>query len=386
MERMDYQDPLNPGQQPEEDLTLRTRSGYVVADAVRAFKVALEQSGAESAGKSLHSTADLVCSGCFQLWQKLIFDYAIDHIGIGSPRIFWFLRKRFQDLDTAWAKLPAEGFYRSVDYQKTIAEVLLIIRSQPRRPMLKLPRVVPESHNEEWIRSAVSTSPPSAAVGRVFRGSHDLQILRKVGDEFARSIADGATEKALWWLKWCYEEEARVRKDSSGTLSTMERGPSQLSSKQRNHVSFYLAAVMMELYKDLAPKTGMRMMEEFQAIVQLFAYPDKRLPPKRRMDLLCLAIQILCEVPRWKVPAAPALVKDPVALERAVGHAESFFREVLAYDAPVGDIAKEAKKGASKNTLNPQKQLSSKQMKQMSIDEKLTAYDAMIDGWMSGKL
>jgi hypothetical protein len=42
MERMDYQDPLNPGQQePEEDLTLRTRSGYVVADAVRAFKVSL---------------------------------------------------------------------------------------------------------------------------------------------------------------------------------------------------------------------------------------------------------------------------------------------------------------------------------------------------------
>jgi hypothetical protein len=368
---------------PEEDLTLRTRSGYPVADAVRSFKVALETSGADAAGKSLHYTADLVCSGCFQLWQKLLWDYTLDHIGIASPRLFWFLRQRFSVLDAAYAKLPNEGFYRKVEHQKTIAECLLVVRSQQRRPALKMPKVAPESHSEEWIKASVS-APPSAVVGRVFRGSHDLQVLRRVGDEFAKAVADGSTEKAFWWLKWCYEEDARLRRDGGGSLSTMDRGPAQCPGKQRSHVSFYLAAIIVELYKDLAPKTGLRMQEEIQAILQLFSIPDKRLSAKRRMDLLCLAIQILCEVPRWKSPAAPALVKDPVALERAIAHAESFFREVLTYDAPAGDIAKEAKKGASKSITagGPQKKLTAKQLKQMSVEEHLNAYDAMINSYM----
>lgn len=41
---------------PPEDTEpdLRTRSGYTVKDAIRTFKVNLEQSGAVAAGKSLH--------------------------------------------------------------------------------------------------------------------------------------------------------------------------------------------------------------------------------------------------------------------------------------------------------------------------------------------
>lgn len=379
-------DPLDP-QEPEIDATLRTRSGYAVADAVRSFKVALEQSGSEAAGKSLHYSADLICSGCFDLWQKILWEYCLDHIGIASPRIFWFLRSRFGDLEVAWAKLPSEAFYRTLEYQKTIAEVLLIVRSQPRRPALKMPRVPPESHNEEWVRGATMGATSSAAVGRVFRGSNDLAVLRRVGDVFATACSEGATERAFWWLKWCYEEDARLRRDGGGSLSTLDRGPSQWGGKQRSHVSFYLAHLLAEIYRDLAPKTGMRMNEEFQAIIQIFSYPNKKLTAKRRMDLLCLAIQIVCEVPRWKVAAAPALVKDPVALERAISHAESFFREILQYDPPMGDVAREAKKGVSKGIggVAGQKQLTAKQLKDMSIQEHLNAYDTVINNWMAGK-
>jgi len=377
------QDPVAPPTD-EHSIILRTRSGYLVADTVRSFKVALEQSGASAAGKSLHYTADLVCSGCFPLWQKLLYDYAFDHIGIASPRIFWFLRRRFTDLETAWEKLPNEQFYKTVEYQKAIAESLLILRSCPRRPALKMPRVPPESHNEEWVRGATGSSPPSAAVGRVFRGSGDLQVLRRVGDEFAKSCADGATEKAFFWMKWLLEEDSRLRKDGGGSLSTLERGPPQWTGKrQRSHVGFYIAALLGEIYKELTPKHGLRMSEEMTAILQLFSFPNKQLSQKRRVDLLCLAIQIVCEVPRWKVPAAPALVKDPVALERAISHAESFFREVLAYDPPIGDVAKEAKKGTGK--VVAKKPLSGKELKQMNTDEHLAAYNAAIDGFL-GKL
>jgi hypothetical protein len=380
-------DPQDPQELVQEDPTLRTRSGYPVADAVRSFKVSLEQSGAVATGKSLHHTADLITSGCFQLWQKILWEYSLDHIGIASPRIFWFLQRRFNDLEAAWAKIPPEQFYRALDYQKTFAEIILVIRSQPRRPALKMPRIPPESHNEQWVKQATSQAPSSTAVGRVFRGSNDLQILRRVGDEFVRSCVEGATEKAFWWLKWCYEEESRIRRDTGGSLSNLDRGPAQWTGKQRSHVGFYLAALLSEIYKELAQKYGLRMNEEFQSILQLFSYPNKKLSAKRRIDLLCLAIQIVCEVPRWKVPAAPALVKDPVALERAMTHAESFFREVLAYDAPIGDVEREAKKGSSKSISGPvTKPVSQKQRKQMSLEEHLNARDAMIDSWLNGRM
>jgi hypothetical protein len=100
------------------------------------------------------------------------------------------------------------------------------------------------------------------------------------------------------------------------------------------------------------------------------------------MELLSLAIQICCEVPRWKVPAAPALVKDPVALEKAIGHAESFFREVLAYDAPMGDVQKEAKKGSSKSLAaggSTGRQLSVKQLKDQHIKNQLGVYDSIMN-------
>lgn len=379
-------DPQDPQGVEQEDTIVRTRSGYPVIDAVRSFKVALEQTGATAAGKSLHYTADLVCSGCFNLWQRLLWDYALDHIGIASPRIFWFLKRRFGDLDAAWARLPSEQFYKTVEYQKAIAETLLVLRSCPKRPALKMPRVAPECHNDEWVRGATGTAPASAAVGRVYKPSLDLPILRRVGDEFARACADGATEKAYFWMKWLVEEDTRMKKEVGGSLTTSERGPATWPSKARTHTGFYLMMLCVELYKDLAARMGLRMHEEFQAIVQLYMNPDKRLSAKRRQDLLCLAIQILCEVPRWKTPAAPSLVKDPVALERAVSHAESFFREVLAYEIPVGDITKEAKKGTTGRGPGATKVLNSKQRKQMGIEDQLAANDALISKFFGGAL
>lgn len=378
---MDPQDPLPP----EEDMSIRTRSGYAVPDAVRSFKVALEQGGATAAGKSIHYSADIICSGCFELWQKLLYEFALDHVGIASPRIFHFLNLRFTDLNAAWGKLPAEQFYRTLDYQKAIAECILVLRSCPRKPPLKMPRVPPEAHNDEWVRGAVQGAPSSACIGRVFRTGQDLPVLRRVGDEFARAISDGATEKAFFWLKWLIEEDVRLKKDNGGTLSGVERGPIAWPSKTRSHIGFFIAQIVAELYKELSTKGLIRMNEEFTAILNLYLYPRKVLTQKRRQDLLCLAIQILCEVPRWKSPAATTLVKDPVALGRALGHAESFFREILAFEAPSGDVTKEAKKSATTKPLAI-KNKDPKKLKQMSVDEHLAAYDEMIDKWMIGKL
>lgn len=119
-----------------------------------------------------------------------------------------------------------------------MAEVLLVVRSCPRRPALKMPRVPAEAHSDDWVRASLGGAPASAAVGRVFKSSNDLMILRRVGDEFAKACSDGATEKAFFWMKWLFEEDAKLRKDKEGSLSTMDRGPATWPNKHRSHVGF----------------------------------------------------------------------------------------------------------------------------------------------------
>ena len=207
---------ISAAMQEAEEEPLRSRSGYLVVDAVKNFKAALEQSGAQAAGKSLHLTADLICSGCFFLWQKLLWEYAFDHIGIASPRIFHFLKQRFFQLDGAYNKLPAEQFYRIVEYQKSIAECLLLSRACPRRPPVKMPKVPAEAHTNVWVRENLtgpSAASPSMVVGRVFRHGSDLPILRRVGNEIAKAVGEGATERALFWMKWLFEVEQYLKKN-----------------------------------------------------------------------------------------------------------------------------------------------------------------------------
>jgi len=367
----------------EETTVVRTRSGYPVNESVRSFKLALADGGSVAARKSIHYTADLVCSGCFELWQKMLWEYCIDHIGIASPRIFHFLLNRFHDLQAGFGRIPSENFYRTTEYQIAMAECVLVLRSCPRRPALKMPKVPPESHNDDWIRTTTVNSSPSAVVARVYNQGYDLQVVRRVGDEFVKACNDGATEKALFWMKWLFQEDAILKRESKGSLSNYQRGSSEWPSKMRSNIGFFISSLLVELYKELAEKQAIRMHEEFKAIISLFSLPKKGiLSQKRREDLLSLAIQIICEVPRWKVAAAPALVKDPVALQRATGHSESFFREVLAYDPPVGDVLKEAKKNGKTVIMKPK---TSKQLQQMNVEEHLAAYDAAIDMWLNGK-
>jgi hypothetical protein len=122
-----------------------------------------------------------------------------------------------------------------------------------------------------------------------------------------------------------------LRKENSGAgLSTMDRGPPTVGNKQRTEVGYFLAQLFVEAYKEYAAKGLLRMSEEFQALADLYRGSDKRITSKGRRDILAIMVQILCEVPRWKVPAAPTLIKDPARLSRAIQQSPNFFREVLS--------------------------------------------------------
>ena len=172
-----------------------------------------------------------------------------------------------------------------------------------------------------------------------------------------------------------------MKNETRGSLSTLERGPSEWPSKSRNHIGFFFCDLLLEIYKEYQAKGLIRMNEEFIGILDLYRKVTK-LSGKRRLDCLCLCIQLLCEVPKWKVPAAPTLVSDPVQLERASGHAEQFFREVLVY-APIGsgsDIVKEAKKAMKPS--QEKKKMTTKEKNAQKLEDNFAACDAVLQKMM----
>jgi len=374
------EDPINfagDDEDPQLDLAaeVRTRAGYPATDVVRQLTVALQQAGAESAAKSLHYSADLITSGCYDHWQKLLWEYVIDHVGIASPRIFFFLRRQFGTLDAAKARSEAEVFYREPANQRMMAECVLVARLCNRKPTLKWPRVPPETHTDAWVSSIFDKVPDSPLVRRVWAQGLDARIALRAGNEYVAAVDAGATEKALFFIKWLMEEEAHVRRSMKSFLCAQGRGPVALSERQRKSVGMYILAISAEIYRDLAARGKIKMTEEFQSLLQLYSTPDKRLTAKRRNDILILIVQILCEFPRMAVPSAPVLVADQAGLLRALNHSQGFFREVLVYDPPAASIQKELKK---KKVVKGEKALTAKEKKELKMKEQMEAMDSMV--------
>lgn len=327
---------LGPLTAPEADTTPRTRSGYKPAEVTAAFSKALGETGAAATGRCLHYAADIIASGGIQTVFRILWDYALVHIGIASPRVFVYLRQRITELESMMKRLPDDVCYSSEEFQIRIGELLLVIRDAPRRTLVPWPKVGHETHDQGWMRAAaVDVITETAAVRKVWRPEGDLTILRTAGSQLCKAIGDGSTDRALFWVKWLLEEEVLTRKAKKGaSLSTIDRGPAGLNKAARTDVSFFILDLFVEIYKELAAKSAVRMHEEFKALVDLWRSPPKGLGSGAKRQILALLTQILTEVPRWKVPAAPALVADPVFLSRAVTQTPKFFKEVLANEAP----------------------------------------------------
>ena len=316
----------------EEEVKPRTRCGYEPYESLRAFEKTLSETGVISTGRALHFAADIVTSGGIDSFVRVIWDYAICHVGLASPRIFVYLKKRVGDITEMLKRLPDEQAYASEEFQIRVGELVLVMRNAPSRTVVPWPKVGSETHVEGWIRSAAA-APETAVLRKVWRAEGDASILRTVGSEICKAITDGATEKGLFWIKWLFEEEAKIKKEiKGGTLSTYERAPA--GSKQKAGVAFFILALYAEIYKEMASKSQVRMHEEFQTLLDLWKGGDKRIQGGARKQILTILTQILCEVPRWKVPAAEALIKDPVAMSQAIRQVPKFFKEVLAYDPP----------------------------------------------------
>jgi hypothetical protein len=325
---------MNLALEPEQPA--RTRCGYNPTEVVQSLQKVMNEAGTHSTGRALHFTADLVCSGGIQNLFRVLWEYSLLHIGLASPRVFLYLKQRIKEIDSILKTLPDEDAYKSETFQIRVGELILVLRDAPTRAVGSWPKVGIETHDESWIRGAIiDPVTESAAIRKVWRPEGDFTILRTAGAQLSKAINDGSTERALFWVKWLLEEDALTRKKQKGAaLSTIERGPASLSKSQRTDVSYFVIHLYGEIYKELLGKQLVRMTEEFQSLLDIWKDPPKGLGSGAKRQVLVILTQILTEVPRWKVPAAPPLIKDPVYLANAVKQVPKFFHEVLKYESP----------------------------------------------------
>lgn len=304
------------GELEDDTPTPKTRMGYDPRELIKVYGQLFLQQGTIATGKIIHLTADIVCSGGYAVWKKFTYNYAFDHIGLASPRVFIYLQKRHQELAGQQDKYPLDIFYGMNEIQKVFAEMALILQTQPRRTKPKVPAVPGHAiQSDEWL-AAQKRSPTCLAVDKVWVRNQDGIHRFRGANEMLAACEDGATERALFWMKWTIEEDTAIIKKGEG-------------QKDRRASGLFLATCLAEAYKELVKQGRIRMNEEFQNMLDLFRKPEYGLGSKNRNDCLILMIQIISEVPRWKVPAATPLAKDPIYLGRIMSQAPLFFKEVI---------------------------------------------------------
>ncbi len=361
-----------------DEKEIRTRKGYLAADCLKALETALQDASVVSMGKCIHFTADIVCSGGYALWKRFCYEYSIDHIGIASMKIFGFLISSFNELDKEFDRLPDNEFYANELIQKKIGQIILVIQQSPRRGKLKWPTVGKETHrNSIWL-SGVRRAPDSSAVQKIWIRSSDLMELFIAGNEMIYACKEGALERALFWIKWTYEEDAAIKKENGGGLTTSDHGIalSAKNGKGRATPINFLMLCAIEAYKEAATTGTIKMNQEVSSLFTLYknSLPGL-LTGRKKIELLVILIQILCEVPKWKNPIAGPLVKDVVVLTRTVAQVPLFFREILALAPPKKQIKKVGKPKKKKVEVGP-----------LSTEAKLNMIDAMVNQYHGGNV
>jgi hypothetical protein len=334
MDRLQVKIPVAPSQTPKpakpERPSVKTRFGYDARDCVRALQEVLSQSGSSATGKALHYSADLICSGAFEIWVRLIWSFVFQHVHLASLRIFVFLQEKTKGLEGFMGALDMEALYRDPEFQKKVSEVILVVQTLPRQGKITWPKVPEDTHDPLWIQSNPNPKE-SEAVRKVWIPQHDNYIMKFVGDYILQACEEVNNEKALFWLKWLLDEDKKVRSQGSGySLTTTRRAGGGSVKQDKAEIGYYIAAVLAEAYKDLARRGLVRMHEEFQSLIDLWRGKQARLSSRQKQECLALMVLVISEVPRWKIPAAQPLIKDAVIMSRAIEQSVRFFQEITS--------------------------------------------------------
>jgi hypothetical protein len=335
MDRIQVQKPaaiVKPEVKPKvksERPSVRTRFGYDARDCVKVLQDVLSQTGPSATGKALHYSADLICSGAFEIWIRLIWSFVFQHVHLTSLRIFIFLIEKTKAVEDRMGAFDTESLYKDPEFQQKVSEIVLVVQTLPRKGKLTWPKVPEYTHLTNWI-DGTPAAKESEAVNKVWNLQNDQPVMRLVGNHILQACEEVNIEKALYWLKWILDEDKKIRAQGAGyTMTTSRRSGSGSVKVDKFEIGYYIAAVLAEAYKDLARRGLVRMHEEFQSLLDLWKGKQHRVTLKQKHECLALMILIISEVPRWKVPAAQPLIKDPIVMSRAIQQSVRFFQEVI---------------------------------------------------------
>jgi hypothetical protein len=357
----------------EEKPSVRTRFGYEARDCVKSLQEVLSQTGPAATAKALHYSADIICSGGFEIWIRLIWSFVFQRVHLTSLRIFVYLQDRTKILEDRVNCLDIETLYRDPIFQQQASEVILVVQTLPKQSKIVWPKVPDETHESTWIQG-IPVEKESEAVRKVWQSQHDHLIMRTVGNQILSACEEANIEKALFWLKWILDEDKRIRvTNANASLTTSRRSGGGSIKTDKYEIGHFIAGILAEGYKDLARRGLIRMHEEFQELINLWKGKQARLSSRQRQECLAIMILVIAEVPRWKVPAAQPLIKDPTIMGRAVQQSIRFFQEVLV-NVPVNAIVPKDITGGFKRTKKAEGKGNTMEDQMRLMDEMVMAF------------
>ena len=276
--------------------------------------------------------------------------------------------------------LDLEETYKNPEFQHRVSELVIVVQTLPRQNKITWPKVPPETHDLTWLH-AVQKAKESDAVNKVWDPRQDKPILRFVANQILFACEEVNIERALFWLKWLFDEDKKVRSENKGlaSLTTYRRSGLGGSKMDKSEVGYFIVAVLAEAYKDLARRGLVRMHEEFQELINLWRGKQTRLSSKQKHECIAFMILVVTEVPRWKVPAAQPLIKDPTVMSRAVQQSVRFFQEIVIKPrvnsiVPKDLVASKSKKAKAVVTIGA---------KMDSTEDKMRLMDEMVMDFIS---
>jgi hypothetical protein len=178
-----------------------------------------------------------------------------------------------------------------------------------------------------------------------------------------------------------FDEDKRVRAENKGLscLTSNRRSGITGAKPDKSEVGYFIVAVMAEAYKDLARRGLVRMHEEFQELINMWRGKQSRLSSKQKHECIAFMILVVTEVPRWKVPAAQPLIKDPTVMSRAVQQSVRFFQEIVIKPRVNSIVPKDLVASKSKKT----KAVVTVGAKTDSTEDKMRLMDEMVMDFIS---
>ena len=225
--------------------TKHTLSGYAWGDVTAAL---LRSIGTADMSRALRWSAELVCSeqGLGRLEAMLLHAWAL-HVGPAYPGWCRIWYNTINQLRSYWSK--SGGDTKSVRntpvVRQLVAEAVATLVLAAKKPLPTLPTSLDCFREAEAMRVRIRAGGgvgDQVCTRRIWTMGQDGVDLKTIGNEFESALRSNQSGRVLFWVIWVITLDSQP-----DAPPCRERGPSNLSPKQRKSILWFLVALLREL-------------------------------------------------------------------------------------------------------------------------------------------